>query len=108
MSIAEDTQPEENEELKVLDEPMSEASSILKAMASETRLKILCALSDGEKPVNHLADVTGQSLPAISQHLAKLRATGLVASRREAQTIYYYRTAGVGSAIIQTLCDHYR
>lgn len=91
----------------VVTERVHEAAAVLKAMASETRLKIMCALSEGELPVNQLAEMTGQSQSAVSQHLAKLRSTGLVESRRDAQTIYYRCRAGIAQALIDTLCDHY-
>lgn len=85
----------------------AEAASTLKAMASETRLMILCALSSGELPVNKLAELTGQSQSSVSQHLSKLRAAGLVNSRRNGQTIYYRSSAGIARDVIETLCAHY-
>ncbi len=91
----------------VLSERIHEAAGLLKAMASDTRLMILCALNDGELPVNKLAEMTGQSSSAVSQHLAKLRAAGLVQSRREAQTIYYACTKGVGKNVVDVLCEFY-
>lgn len=93
--------------IAVVTERVHEAAGVLKAMASETRLKIMCALSEGELPVNHLAEMTGQSQSAVSQHLAKLRAAGLVESRRDAQTIYYRCRPGISQALIDTLCDYY-
>ena len=95
-------------DFEVVSGSIGEASDILKAMASDTRLKIMCALSEGEMPVGQLAELTGQSHSAVSQHLAKLRAAGLVESRRDAQTIYYRCSGGVGRALITTLCDFYR
>lgn len=86
---------------------VAEAAGVLKAMASETRLKILCALSAGELPVHQLAERTGQSHSAVSQHLAKLRAAGLVESRRDAQSIFYRCSPGVGQKLIDTLCRYY-
>lgn len=92
----------------LLAEHVEEAASVLRAMASETRLKIMCALSEGEAPVNQLAELTGQSQSAVSQHLAKLRIAGLVETRRDAQTIYYRCSPGIARALIDTLCDHYK
>ena len=101
--------PASRDAFEVVSESIHEASEVMKAMASETRLKILCALSEGgEMPVGQLADLTEQSHSAVSQHLAKLRAANLVESRRDAQTIYYRCTGGVGRALINTLCDYYR
>lgn len=96
------------EALDVLSERIHEASEVLKAMSGDTRLKIMCALREGEIPVNQLADITGQSQSAVSQHLAKLRAAGLVESRRDAQTIYYRCRGGIGEALVNTLCNYYR
>ena len=103
-----DTQPITPTEFDLMSENILEASSVLKAMASETRLQILCALSDGEKPVNMLADMTRQSASAVSQHLSKLRAAGLVESRRDAQTIYYRCAQGIGRNLVDTLCSYYK
>ena len=93
--------------LEIVSDRAAEAAHTLKAMASETRLMILCALSAGELPVNTLAQLTGQSPSAVSQHLAKLRAAGLVDSRRDGQTIHYRCREGVASDVIAALCKHY-
>lgn len=67
-----------------------EAASLLKAMANECRLLVLCHLSvSGELSVGELVDRIGLSQSALSQHLAKLREEGLVGTRKEAQTVYY-------------------
>lgn len=96
-----------DEALTIVSGRVQEAAEVMKAMASETRLKIMCALAGGELPVNQLADLTGQSQSAVSQHLAKLRAAGLVQSRRDAQTIYYRCRPGIAQDIIDTLCGFY-
>jgi DNA-binding transcriptional ArsR family regulator len=68
----------------------TEATRYLKLLANEHRLLILCNLAtDGEATVNDLADAVGLSQSALSQHLARLRADGLVGFRREAQTLFY-------------------
>ncbi|WP_328799471.1 ArsR/SmtB family transcription factor [Sandaracinobacteroides hominis] len=62
----------------------------LALLASAPRLMILCRLSEaGEMPVGALADSVGLSQSALSQHLARLRADGLVATTRERQSIRY-------------------
>ena len=67
-----------------------EAVALLKAMASERRLLVLCYLAEcGEMSVGALADQVGLSQSALSQHLAKLREEGLVATRKDAQTVFY-------------------
>lgn len=65
-------------------------ASLLRAVANERRLLILCRLVElGEATVNSLADSVGLSQSALSQHLAKMRDEGLVTYRRESQTSWY-------------------
>jgi DNA-binding transcriptional ArsR family regulator len=66
-----------------------EAATLLKALAHEARLMVLCQLLEGEHSAGALLENAGLSQSALSQHLAKLRDEGLVATRREAQTIFY-------------------
>jgi ArsR family transcriptional regulator, virulence genes transcriptional regulator len=99
--------PATTDAFKIISASIHDAALVLKAMSSDTRLKILCALNKGELPVSQLAEMTGQSSSAVSQHLTKLRAAGLVQSRRQAQMIYYSSTAGVGKEIVETLCKFY-
>ena len=65
------------------------ATRLLKLLASEQRLLLLCRLVEGEASVGELAEHARLAHAATSQHLAKMRAEGLVATRRDAQTIYY-------------------
>lgn len=64
-------------------------SSLLKAIAHPQRLKILCLLAEGERSVSELEQFSGASQSSVSQYLAKMKAEGLLTSRREAQSIYY-------------------
>jgi len=67
-----------------------EAARLLKLLANEKRLVILCFLATrGEMPVGALVEALALSQSALSQHLAKLRRDGLVLFRREAQTLHY-------------------
>jgi ArsR family transcriptional regulator len=67
-----------------------DVANILKALANERRLMVLCKLVEwGEANVTTLADAVGLSPSALSQHLAKMRDEGIVATRRESQTIWY-------------------
>ena len=93
---------------KQLDSQASEASRLLKALSNETRIRLLCLLMDGEKSAGELAKTVGMKLPAISQHLAKMRSKDLVSSRRDGQTIYYQAKEGIGPAIVSTLCEWYK
>ncbi|HEY6024573.1 MAG TPA: metalloregulator ArsR/SmtB family transcription factor [Pseudolabrys sp.] len=73
-----------------LERKASEAAGLLKLLANENRLLILCRLAvAGEISVGDLADAVDLSQSALSQHLAKMREDGLVATRREAQTVFY-------------------
>src|SRR5512135_3005272 len=73
-----------------LEERAAEAARLLKLLANENRLLILCRLvAEREIAVGELADAVGLSQSALSQHLAKMREEGLVATRREAQTVFY-------------------
>ncbi len=67
-----------------------DAANLLKMMANECRLLVLCHLAEsGELSVGQLVERVGLSQSALSQHLAKLREEGLVATRKDAQTVYY-------------------
>ena len=67
-----------------------EAAEFLKLLANESRLLLLCHLhAQGEVSVNELSAAIGLSQSACSQHLARLREDGLVAFRRESQTLHY-------------------
>lgn len=84
-------------------EKAEQAAQLLSAMANPTRLLILCALVEGEKPVNDLVARTPISQSAVSQHLGKMRALGLVTTRRDGQTIYYRLASEEVSAVLSTL-----
>lgn len=58
-------------------------------IANPARLKMFMAVSENEKSVSALAELTGISMSAASQHLAKLKAYGVTSTRRDAQTMYY-------------------
>ena len=70
-----------------------DAARLLKLLANEKRLLILCFLATrGEMPVGALVEALGLSQSALSQHLAKLRRDRLVHFRRKSQTLYYRLT----------------
>ncbi|MBU6165043.1 MAG: winged helix-turn-helix domain-containing protein [Alphaproteobacteria bacterium] len=93
-------------QLEAFSASAAQASRLLKALSNERRLLILCQLGDGERAAGSL-DV-GLSQSALSQHLALLRAEGLVATRRDAQSILYRIADPAVLKIITTLCDIYR
>jgi ArsR family transcriptional regulator, virulence genes transcriptional regulator len=80
-----------------------QAAALLKILANENRLKILCALIDREMSVGELYERLDLSQSALSQHLAKLREQEIVKTRRVAQTIYYSLHSKSASHIIRVL-----
>lgn len=79
------------------------ASDLLKALSHETRLMILCLLTEGEKSVSDLEQLLAMPQAAVSQHLARLRYDNLVATRRDGRMIYYSIADGEAAAILATL-----
>jgi DNA-binding transcriptional ArsR family regulator len=77
-------------DLAALEEKAAEAAGLLRLLANEKRLLMLCHMvAEGEMSVGALAEAVGLSQPALSQHLALLRDDGLVATRKEAQVVFY-------------------
>lgn len=65
------------------------AAAVARALADPKRLCVVERLADGEQSVSELSRDVGCQVPNMSQHLAVLRAAGLVASRREGSTVFY-------------------
>lgn len=86
------------------DEDLERTSRSLKAMSHPLRLKILCTLGDREVSVQDIAEHVGTSQSNISQHLAILRDKGILASRKDANRVYYR----VGDARTLRLLDMMR
>jgi len=78
-----------------------QAAAFLALMANSKRLEILLLIVREELSVNTLAGLVGLSQSALSQHLAKLRSSGLVETRRDRQTIYY---SCLSQAVARLLC----
>jgi DNA-binding transcriptional ArsR family regulator len=89
--------------LAALGAKAEEASRLLTAMANARRLIVLCSLLDGEKSVGELAGIVGLSSAALSQHLGKMRALKLVATRRDGQTIHYRLASAEVRMVLKTL-----
>ena len=85
----------------------TDAVSLLKGLANESRLMIMCVLSEGEVSVGQLNQRIQLSQSALSQHLAVLREQGLVKTRRESQTIYYRLEDSAAMNIIELLHEAY-
>lgn len=58
-------------------------------LADATRVRLILALGEGELPVNALAERVGKPASAVSQHLAKMRLGGMVATRQEGTKVFY-------------------
>ena len=70
-------------------ESAQQVAAILKQLSNPYRLMVLCCLSNGELTVGELNEQIDLSQSALSQHLAKLRESEIVTTRRDSQTIYY-------------------
>ena len=83
----------------------TQAAKLLRALGNERRLMILCQLTDGERSVGELQSLVGLSQSALSQHLAVLREEGIVATRREGQTIWYRIDDPAAVRVVATLAE---
>ena len=92
------------------DEDIERASRSLKAMSHPLRLKILCTLGDQEVSVQEIVEQVGTSQSNISQHLAILRDKGILASRKDANRVFYRvsdsRTLQLISMMREVFCTH--
>lgn len=91
--------------LAQFEESAGRAAALLKLLGNEKRLMVLCQLADGELSVGDLQMRVGLSQSALSQHLALLREQGAVATRREAQTIFYRIADPAVMRVIETLAE---
>ena len=92
-------------DLAALEESAGRAAAFLRLLGNERRLTVLCQLADGELSVGALQARIGLSQSALSQHLAMLREQGVVATRRESQTIHYRIADPAALRVIQTLAE---
>lgn len=83
------------------------ATELLKALANRHRLMIVCQLLDRERSVGELADLIGLRHSTVSQHLALLRKDGLVATRRDGQTVWYAIASNGARAVVEALYHTY-
>jgi DNA-binding transcriptional ArsR family regulator len=85
---------------------LDHAVDILRLLADRTRLAVLALLDGTEMSVTALAEALDRPTPAISQHLAKLRAGHLVTARRDGTTIYYSQASEHVSALVTNVLQH--
>lgn len=95
----------ESKEMQELHDMAAHAVELLKAMANEWRLMILCQLAEGEKTVSELQSILGLSQSALSQHLAILRRERIVQSRKHAQSVSYSLSGEDATKVMETLHD---
>ncbi|PVZ81768.1 transcriptional regulator [Serratia sp. S1B] len=67
----------------------SSAAAVLRALANDDRLLLLCHLSQGEASVGQMESAVGVTQPTLSQQLGVMRRMQLVATRREGKQIFY-------------------
>ena|SRR5690242_9414246 len=92
-------------ELDRMAENSRRATDFLKALAHESRLLMLCILAEGEKSVGELEEILALRQPTVSQQLARLRADGLVATRRDGKTIYYSLASEEARVVIRAIYE---
>ncbi len=85
----------------------SEAAALLRTLANEDRLSLLCQLTQGESCVSDLAEKTSIMQPTLSQQLGVLREQGLVATRRDGKRIFYSISDPRALALLRTLYGLY-
>jgi len=81
------------------------AADLLKALSHETRLLILCILSEGEKSVSEIEEIVKLPQASVSQQLARLRQDKLVIARREGRVIHYQIASDDVETVISSLYD---
>lgn len=97
----------DNDNMEDMADHARAASDLLKALAHETRLMILCLLVEGEKSVGELEQLMLMRQPSVSQQLARLRFDGLVTARRDGRTIYYSLGSEEAKKVVTLLYDLY-
>jgi ArsR family transcriptional regulator len=94
--------------IEQLAQQSAQAAGLLRALANEQRLLILCHLSAaGELSVTALGERMTLSQSSLSQHLARLREDGIVDFRREAQTLFYHIADQKAAQLLTLLHDIY-
>lgn len=83
------------------------ATDLMKALAHETRLMILCTLAEGDKTVGELEEIMQLRQPSVSQQLARLRFDGLVTARREGRSIIYSLGSEEARRVVTLLYELY-
>lgn len=88
---------------EVLARRAEDVAEMLSTMSNAKRLLALCALMEQERSVNDLAAIVDMRVSALSQQLSRMRALKIVATRRDAQTVYYRLASPEIAEVLQTL-----
>ena len=91
-------------DLEALRSRAEEVSELLKLLAHPNRLLVACELMDGERSVSQIEAATGVRQPNLSRDLARLRAQGLVKTRRDAKQIFYSLADARLESLVLALC----
>ena len=86
-------------------EQASKAVALLKSLSHEGRLQILCCLVEGEMSVTNVAEALGSSPVTVSQQLMRLRAEGIVQTRREGKSVIYSLARAEVAMVVSALKD---
>lgn len=92
---------------KLSEKSVESAVMGLKAIAHPARLKILCFLQSHKATVNEIVEMTEMSQSAVSQHLAKMKAFGVLDDKRDGNRIYYSVTSRGFEQLVNALCQIY-
>lgn len=84
-------------------EAAGQATAMLRVLANEDRLLLLCQLTQGEACVSELEEAVGIRQPTLSQQLGVLRTEGIVSTRREGKKIFYQLNEGQALTLLRTL-----
>ncbi len=95
-------------EIEEVERSAQRAANLLKALASQKRLLILCRLHTGEKSVTELQESLGIGQSALSQHLAYLRQHQIVRTRRDGAKIIYSIADASAQELMDVLCRVYK
>jgi DNA-binding transcriptional ArsR family regulator len=90
-----------------LQESVADVAELLRSLASEKRLRMLCLITERERSVGELCAALALPQANISQQLTVLRRAGLVHGRREGQTIYYSLASEEVRRVLEALCNVY-
>lgn len=93
--------------LSAMREKTEAVADFLKGLANPQRLLMLCALAQGEKTVGELIAQTGIAPTSMSQHLAKLKAEGIVGVRREHRNLHYAISHAAVLEVMAVLAAHF-